>query len=47
MKDLLQSVTVIQFQIHLVCSSLWQSHTDEAESAVLNLLFHLLFFCLL
>lgn len=47
MKHLLQSVTVIQFQILLVCNSLWQSHTDEAESTVLNLLFHLLFCCLL
>lgn len=33
MKHSLQSVTVIQLKINLVCDSLWQSQTDEAESS--------------
>lgn len=46
MKHFPQSATVNQLKINLVCNSLWQSQRGEAESAVLKLLFHLLFFVL-
>lgn len=46
MKHSLQSVTVIQLKINLVCNSLWQSQTDEAESSVLKWLFSPFVFCI-